>query len=874
MLGSGHQLAQYRVVSLLGSGGMGEVYLAEDTRLLRKVALKILPPSSADERSRKRLLREAQVAATLDHPNICTVYDVGEADGIGFIAMQYIEGQTLAERLARGPLDRPSALAIAAQVAAALAAAHRGGILHRDIKPQNIMLTAGNQVKVLDFGLANAATTEANAHTATLLTAEGVVAGTAPYMSPEQVRGEPLDARSDIFSVGCVLYELFGRVSPFLCEHPAQSMSAVLSHEPAPLPDTLASPELQRIVRKCLEKDRERRYQTMSDLAIDLETVARDMTSRPSSADHRSAGRADRGRLIMFAVAGAALLAAAAAGAYVYMRPNRPFHPAPADFVQITSLPDFASAPALSPDGRMIAFIRGDDFLDGADIYVKLLPDGDPVQLTHDPRPKYALTFTPDGSRVAFTMIDQVGTPGMSWDTWTAPVTGGQPSRLLPNAAGLTWIDDRHVLFSEIEPGTGLHMGVVTAGEDRRDERRVYFPSETRAMAHYSYLSPDRRSVLVVEMDRTGTFEPCRLVPFDGSSAGRVVGPAGHCTAAAWSPDGAWMYFSANVKGSQHIWRQRVNGGSPEQVTFGPTQERGIAMATDGGSLITSIGQAHGSLWIHDDRGERMLPLDGSAVRPHMSRDGAHIDCLMPRRDDASTSTLTVVDAESGRTDRLFTEFSVLDFDISPDERLIAFAALGDHGRHELWVAPLDHHLPPRRLTGDADSPRFARNGDVVYRSLTGTSNALMRIGPDGGHTTRIFDRPIIDIGAVSPDGTWTIVSTPAPEKPSALETVAVPVYGGAAARLCAGDCPVLWSLDGSAGFLQSEDSPGHLQLISFTVRQGDPLPHLADGRIGVESLIPNSSASWGDVAIGLTGSVYAISKGEQRSNLFRVPLR
>jgi hypothetical protein len=190
----------------------------------------------------------------------------------------------------------------------------------------------------------------------------------------------------------------------------------------------------------------------------------------------------------------------------------------------VTALADAANAPALSADGRMVAFFRDPGlFLVRGDVYVKLLPNGDAVQLTHDERPKYGLTFSPDGTRVAYTAIEDVGGGRTQWSTWTVPVVGGQaPSRLLPNAAGLKWIDDRHVLYSEVE-GSGLHMGVVTATETRQDRRVLYFPAHERAMAHYSALSPDRKNVLVVEMNKTGGWEMCRVLPFDGGSTGRQL---------------------------------------------------------------------------------------------------------------------------------------------------------------------------------------------------------------------------------------------------------------------------------------------------------------------------------------------------------------
>ena len=259
---------------------MGEVYLAEDTQLGRRVAIKLLPLETiSDEQARKRLIREARAAATLDHPHICSVYEVGEADGRNFIAMQYVEGETLDAKLKRKPLELKEYLSIASQVADALSEAHAHGIIHRDIKPSNIIITSRGQAKVMDFGLARMTTgaIESEANTQSLLTAPGTVLGTMPYMSPEQVRGVPVDARTDIFSFGVMLYEMLSGRQPFTSESAAATASAILTHNPPPLarfaPE--APEELQRIVRKCLEKDREQRYQSARDLLIDLSNLKR-----------------------------------------------------------------------------------------------------------------------------------------------------------------------------------------------------------------------------------------------------------------------------------------------------------------------------------------------------------------------------------------------------------------------------------------------------------------------------------------------------------------------------------------------------------------------------------------------------------------------
>ena len=279
----GKMISHYRILSRLGAGGMGEVYLAEDSRLDRKVAIKFLSAESAsDEGAKKRLIREARAAAKLDHPNICAIYEVGEADGQTFIVMQYVEGETLTARFNRDPMTLGDAVAIAEQVANALAEAHAKGIVHRDIKPQNIMLTARAQVKVLDFGLAKVmrekALPESEAETAILVTQSGVIIGTVPYMSPEQVRAEDLDGRSDIFSYGVVLYEILSGRRPFEAKSTAEVISAILTQEPPPLRgQASAVPErLERLIRKCLEKEPARRYQTMEELTADLALVRRD----------------------------------------------------------------------------------------------------------------------------------------------------------------------------------------------------------------------------------------------------------------------------------------------------------------------------------------------------------------------------------------------------------------------------------------------------------------------------------------------------------------------------------------------------------------------------------------------------------------------
>ncbi|HTF38081.1 MAG TPA: protein kinase, partial [Blastocatellia bacterium] len=280
----GRTISHYSIQRKLGAGGMGEVYLAQDTTLNRKVAIKFLSQNSvAGEQARKRLVREARAAAALDHPHICAVYEVGEEAGYSFIVMQYVDGETLSSRIQRQPLEFREVLDIAVQIADALADAHSHKIIHRDVKPQNVMLTASGQVKVLDFGLARlvreGSLIDSIKETESLLTAPGSVIGTVPYMSPEQVRGEALDGRSDIFSFGAVLYEMLSGRNPFAAESVGATMSSILTKEPAPLARYASDvpDELQRIVRKALSKDKEGRYQGIKDLLIDLRELKQEL---------------------------------------------------------------------------------------------------------------------------------------------------------------------------------------------------------------------------------------------------------------------------------------------------------------------------------------------------------------------------------------------------------------------------------------------------------------------------------------------------------------------------------------------------------------------------------------------------------------------
>jgi Tol biopolymer transport system component len=784
-LRAGETVGSYEILSFLGRGGMGEVYLGRDRRLGRKVALKFLPPSFGDPDSLQRFEQEARAASALNHPNIITIYEITKVDSKHLIAAEFIEGKTLRERLAHDPLTLDEALHVAVQISDALTAAHKAGIIHRDIKPENVMLRPDGYVKVLDFGLAKLAETAsplsaAEIPTKRLKTASGMIIGTVDYMSPEQARGLAVDARTDIFSLGAVIYEMVARRRPFAAETMSDVLAAILNTEPPSL--SLWAPEapaeLVRIVSKALRKDREERYQVIKDLFLDLKGLAQDLefqrrlkhastpehgkaSARPVGSEdsigartadsrHQTANITEAKPMASIKSAVSSIINAkrwpifalvgliVASGLFFFYRSlNRSRNattvvPIIENVSRITTWSGLDTQPTLSPDGNSVAYTSNHN--GSFEIYIKQLTTGGrEIQLTSDGQENFQPAWSPDGQQIAYFSKRRGG-------IWVVPVLGGAPKQLIEFGSAPAW---------------------------SRDGAKLAFQSDSDPDLGASSIGS---STIWIAPAKGGT-------PQQITKVGNPTGAHLHPT---WSPDGQRLAFATNYFTSGELWSVSVAGGEPNRLTHRPTANVGQSPnwrnPVGGRARCPVYSHDGGEIYFVAESKVWMLPIspvnDEPVADPVTITDtGASFIASMSLSADGrkiaynvqslasniwSVSTLPNTYEASGTPKYLTNQTNTRNTQpaFSPDGQRFAFLAYLRGGTPSLWLADADGKNPVQ-ISERVNLPSWFPDGDqIAFTSNREKHWSVWAISLQSRRERLIFDiGRDIQYARLSPDG-------------------------------------------------------------------------------------------------------------------------
>jgi Tol biopolymer transport system component len=850
-LSSGSRLGPYEIVAPIGAGGMGEVYRARDVRLHREVAVKVLPGSFSQDPDRlRRFEQEARAASALNHPGILTIHDFGEHEGSPYVVSELLEGENLRERMS-APLSVRKTLDYAAQIAHGLAAAHERGIVHRDLKPENLFVTKDGRVKILDFGLAKLTeperpglpTTEVS--TRTPGTEPGVVMGTLGYMSPEQVRGQPADHRSDIFSFGAVLYEMLSGKRAFAGGSVADTMSAILREDPPELAtaEPALSPALDRIVRRCLEKDPRHRFHSADDLAFALESVAGGGRSgalaRPSEIP-AAAVPAGKRRPALVRTGAGALLVLALAAAVMWLAGYRLVRSraaeravAGATFQPLTTQSGVELFPTISPDGKTFVYVGYSS--GNADIYLQRVDGRNAINLTRDtPEDDMQPAFSPDGSQIAFRSERSGG------GIFLMGATGESVRRLTDSGFNPAWSPDgKEIAVGDEGIQTPLSRNVTSrlwAVDVATGAKRIATPGD----AVQPSWSPHGHRIAYWGRQQGRHHRDVWTVPARGVKPGEgaiavTADPAVDWNP-VWSPDGASLYFSSDRNGTMNLWRVGIDEktgkvrGKPEPVTAPSRWVGHMSIAADGRRMVYAS-------------------LDETSIVERVPFDPA-----------GGRATGEPAPLLSGA-------LLVREIGISPDGKWISFSSRGTH--EDIFVASADGSSL-RQLTSGAFRQRgadWSADGKriVFYSDRTGRWE-FWSVNPDGSALTQLT-RGTVDPWSARwspdgarlayPDGTNTylmLLGRPlGTEKPEPL-----PRFDATGKAFAV----TSWSPDGRAlaGSLTGPDGSEIPGIVVYRIDSkeyrrltdfGDDAQWLSDGR---RLLVGDSSTGWIHLVDGASG--------------------
>jgi Tol biopolymer transport system component/tRNA A-37 threonylcarbamoyl transferase component Bud32 len=751
----GKTISHYRILEKLGEGGMGVVYKARDTHLDRFVAIKVLPAERvADPERKKRFVQEAKTASALNHPNIIHVYDIDQQEGTDFLAMEYVQGRTLDQLIPRHGMRLNETLKTSVQMADALAAAHGAGIVHRDLKPANVMVSENGLVKILDFGLAKLAErsdgSDPDAKTiqpgSDSQTEEGTILGTVSYMSPEQAEGKKVDARSDIFSFGSVLYEMTTGQRAFQGDSKMSTLAAILNKDPRPLKELAEGIpyDLEKIITRCLRKDPSRRFQTMADLKVALEELKEESDSGKLLAP-ASAGVQRRRWKLVWATWLAALLLLAAVVVW-FIRPPKIAPRPELVAVPLTSYPGVEMSPSFSPDGNQVAFSWNGEKQDNFDIYLKLIDAGTPVRLTTDPADDFSPAFSPDGrsigffrvskERASFIVIPAIGGPERQVAEVALPNLSSFPGRLFD------WLPDGKWVVT-----CGLALLSMETGETRN----LTSPPTKSAPDFSPAVSPDGRSVafsrsaglssdiylLDLSDDLKLKGEPRRLTFLKHSSSDSV-----------WSSNGLEIIFSSGALATQgNLFRVAASGaGEPERLPFA-SGVWGPATSRSGNRLVYEQWAADSNIWrlplsgvgvasgsaskliasTYYDEAAQYSP-DGKRIAFESTRSGAHAIWVSDADGSNAVELVRHAGATCG-TARWSPDGQHIAFDFDPEGNLDIYVIRASGGK-------------PLRLTtdpADDDAPSWSRDGKWVYFTSIRTGRPeVWKVPPTGGQAVQV----------------------------------------------------------------------------------------------------------------------------------------